>query len=107
MFNFTSCDISFLVLLIYLYYNTLVFNFTSFDITYLDTYTFVFNLTSFDRVPAQVLQSLIKSYIGFSICKAVQCLICGYFRPQMSYKDIFLLKIFFHCEKEFLSWKLC
>ena len=63
MFNFTSCDISFLVLLIYLHYKTLVFNFTSFDITYLDTYTFVFNLTSFDRVPAQVLQSLISVFL--------------------------------------------
>ena len=46
-----------------------------------------------DRVPTQVLQSLLKSYIGFSIYKAL--------------KSYFLLNIFYCWKIEFLSWKLC
>ena len=41
-------------------------------------------------VPTQVLQSLIKSYICFSICKALQSLIFGVFSTKMSYKVLFL-----------------
>ena len=44
------------------------------------------------RVPTQVLQSLIKSYICFSICKALYSLILGYFRPNRSYKVLFLIE---------------
>ena len=44
-----------------------------------------------NRVPTQVLQSLIKSYICFSICKALQSLIfLGYFSSKRSYKVLFL-----------------
>ena len=42
------------------------------------------------RVPTQVLQSLIKSYICFSICKALQSLIFGVFLTKRSYKVLFL-----------------
>ena len=35
---------------------------------------------------------LIKSYICVSICKALQSLILGYFRPKWSYKVLFLLE---------------
>ena len=42
------------------------------------------------RVPTQVLQSLIKSYICFSICKALQSLIFGVFLSKRSYKVLFL-----------------
>ena len=35
---------------------------------------------------------LIKSYIGFSICKALQSLIFGYFQPQRFYKVLFLIE---------------
>ena len=38
----------------------------------------------------QVLQSLIKSYISFSICKALQSLIFGVFSSKRSYKVLFL-----------------
>ena len=41
------------------------------------------------RVPTQVLQSLIKSYICFSICKALQSLIFGVFLSKRSYKVLF------------------
>ena len=44
------------------------------------------------RVPTQVLQSLIKSYIVFFIYKALQSLIFGYFRPQRSNKVLFLIE---------------
>ena len=42
------------------------------------------------RVPTQVLQSLIKSYIYFSICKALQSLIFGVFLYKRDYKVLFL-----------------
>ena len=45
---------------------------------------------SYNRVPTQVLQSLIKSYILFSIYKALQSLIFLYFRPNRSYKVLYL-----------------
>ena len=44
------------------------------------------------RVPTQVLQSIIKSYIGFSIYKALESLIFGYFRPQRCYKVLFFVE---------------
>ena len=44
------------------------------------------------RVPTQVLQSLIKSYIDFSICKALQSVIFWYFRQKRSYKVLFRIK---------------
>ena len=47
---------------------------------------------SYVRVPTQVLQSLIKSYICFSICKALQSLILGYFRPKGSYKVLYFIQ---------------
>ena len=51
-----------------------------------------YGLYSLDRVPTQVLQSLIKSYICFSIYKALQSLIFWYFRPNRSYKVLFLIE---------------
>ena len=45
-----------------------------------------------DRVPTQVLQSLIQSYICFAICKALQSLIVWYFRQKGSYKVLFLIE---------------
>ena len=42
------------------------------------------------RVPTQVLQSLIKSYICFSIYKALQSHIFGVFSSKRSYKVLFL-----------------
>ena len=47
---------------------------------------------SVSRVPTQVLQSLIRSYIRFSVCKALQSLIFGIFSANRSYKVLFLLK---------------
>ena len=41
-----------------------------------------YNKLSINRVPTQVLQSLIKSYICFFICKALQSLIFGVFFIQ-------------------------
>ena len=43
-----------------------------------------------NRVPMQVLQSLIKSYICFPVCKALQSLICGVFLFKRSYEVIYL-----------------
>ena len=51
------------------------------------------NISSFVcniRVPTQVLQSIIKSYICFFICKALQSLIFLVFPPKRSYKVLFL-----------------
>ena len=48
-----------------------------------------FNL-SFNRVPTQVLQSIIKSCIRFSVCKALQSLIFLVFLSKRSYKVLFL-----------------
>ena len=45
------------------------------------------------RVPTQVLQSLIKSYICLSICKALQSLIFGVFSPKRTYKVLFLKEV--------------
>ena len=42
------------------------------------------------RVPTQVSQSLIKSYICFSICKALQSLVFLVFSSKRSYKVLFL-----------------
>ena len=53
----------------------------------------------FNRVPTQVLQSLIMSYICFSVCKALQSLISGIFSSKMSYKVLFLLKSKFQTNK--------
>ena len=58
------------------------------------------------RVSTQVSQCLIKSYIGFSIDKALQSLILGFFDHKGLIKSFFLLKIFQHWEMDFLSWKL-
>ena len=41
-------------------------------------------------MPTQVLQSLIKSYICFSICKALQSLIFEVFWSKRSYTVLFL-----------------
>ena len=43
------------------------------------------------RVPTQVLQSLRKSYICFSICKALQSLIFWVFSNKRSFKVLFLI----------------
>ena len=43
------------------------------------------------RVPTQVLQSLIKSYICFFVCKALQSLFLS-FLSKRSYKILFLLE---------------
>ena len=52
------------------------------------------------RVPTQVLQSLMKSYIRFFIYKALQGLFLGYFWPNRSYKVLFLI------EKEISVWQI-
>ena len=48
---------------------------------------------NFSRVPTQVLQSLLKSYIRFSICKALQSLIFWVFSSKRSYQVLFLKEI--------------
>ena len=44
------------------------------------------------KVSMQVCQSIIRSYIGFSICNALQSLILGYFRRHRSYKVLILIE---------------
>ena len=52
-----------------------------------------------NRVPTQVLQSLIKSYIRFSVCKALQSLIFWYFCPRGR------IKSYFGKKRKFQNWK--
>ena len=71
------------------------------------TWIFIFSTHSYKdpRVPTQVLQSLIKSYICFSICKALQSLIFGVISYQRSYKVLFLKeKKVLELEIWFLPW---
>ena len=63
---------------------TLVNNALFFSTLFLSTYNI--------RFPTQVLQSLIKSYICFSIYKALQILTLRYFLPNRSYEVLFLIE---------------
>ena len=59
---------------------------------YIYTHTHIYIHIYIYRRPTQVLQSVIKSYICFSIYKALQSLIFWYFRPNRSYKVLFLIE---------------
>ena len=51
-----------------------------------------FSTPGWRRLPLQVLQSIIKSYFCFSVCKALQSLNFGIFSSDRSSKVLFLIK---------------